>query len=195
MSLTQYIVIYYFLFWAVRIRGCVRRWRQPLLRGPEWFFSVHVVPDFYTGPGKKILHRYWMRMFIPFAVDIPVATAIFISGHFVNLTWLVLGLAVLIHLNHLFSVDLAERQARQFEVAEAEQPVSALVLSMKRRRLRDYTNVRLEVAMALVSILAFAWLTRYYFAAPDHHNLRLVFGQPLLLLYMQAGLVLVKQGV
>jgi hypothetical protein len=73
-------VIFYILFWLVRINGCIRRGRQPLLRGPEWFFNVRAQPDFYTGAGKKILHRYWMRMFIPFAVDTPVAIAIFLSG-------------------------------------------------------------------------------------------------------------------
>jgi hypothetical protein len=76
MTPNQFIVIFYVLFWVVRIKGCVRRGRQPLLRGPEWFFNVPVQPDFYAGAGRKILHRYWMRMFIPFAVDIPVATGL-----------------------------------------------------------------------------------------------------------------------
>src|ERR1700737_4372093 len=104
-------VVFYILFWVIRINGCVRRGRQPLLRGPGWFFDVPVQPDFYTGAGRKILHRYWMRMFIPFAVDIPVAIAIFRSGHLLALNWLMLGLAALIHINHSFSVELAQRQA------------------------------------------------------------------------------------
>jgi hypothetical protein len=119
-------VIFYVLFWVVRINGCGRRGRQPLLRGPEWFFNVHVQPDFYTGAGRKILHRYWMRMFIPFAFDIPVAIAIFLSDRLEDLNWLILGLAALIHINHSHSVDLAERLARPFAVPEAEQPVAAM---------------------------------------------------------------------
>ena|ERR1700691_1602965 len=67
-SADEYVVILYIFFWVVRIRGCFRRGRQPLLRGPEWFFNVHVRPDFYTGAGKKLLHRYWMRMLMPFAL-------------------------------------------------------------------------------------------------------------------------------
>jgi hypothetical protein len=162
------------------------------VRGPEWFFNVHVQPDFYTGPGKRLLHQYWMRIFIPFVVDIPVATAIFISGRFLYLNWLIVGLAALIHINHLLSVGLAQRQAQQFAVAEDAQPAPALVFSIKTRRLRDYTNRNLEVAMAVMSVAAFAWLVRYYFAAPDHHNLRMVFGLPALLLYVQAGLLFAK---
>src|SRR5215813_2706791 len=118
MNIEQYTVIYYILFWMVRINGCVRRGRQPLLRGPEWFFNVHVPPGFYTGAGRRILHRYWMRMFIPFTVDIPVAIAIFLSGHLFHLPVLILGLCALIHINHLFSVNLAERQARAFALPE-----------------------------------------------------------------------------
>jgi hypothetical protein len=94
---------FYLFFWAVRINGCVRRGRQPLLRGPEGFFNVHVRPDFFVGAGKKILRRYWMRMFLPFAVDIPFAIAIFLSGRLQSLTWLILGLAALIHINHSYS--------------------------------------------------------------------------------------------
>jgi hypothetical protein len=180
---------------VVRINGCVRRGRQPLLRGPEWFFDVHVQPDFYTGDGRKILHRYWMRMFIPFAIDIPVAIAIFLSGNLLLLNWLTLGLAALIHINHSFSVDLAQRQARLFAAPESEQPVASVVLSLKPRRLRDYTNRKVELALAISSLVAFAWLVRYYFAAPEHHNLRLVFGVPALLLYLQAAILFVKRVV
>src|SRR5947207_927899 len=143
----QYLVIVYVLFWVVRINGCIRRGRQPLLRGPKWFFNVSVPSGFYAGEGKKLLHRYWMRMFTPFAVDIPLAVAIFLSGHLVFLPWLIVGLCALIHINHSYSVDFAERQARPFAVPGAEQPVATVVLSLAPRRLRDYPNHKLEWAM------------------------------------------------
>jgi len=195
MNSEQFTVIYYILFWVIRINGCVRRGRQPLLRGPDWFFNIHVQPGFYTGAGRRILHRYWMRMFIPFAVDIPVATAIFLSGHLFLLNVLMLGLCALIHINHLFSVDLAERQARPFALPEAEAPVASMMLSLTPRRLRDYTNRKVEWALALSSMVALAWLTRNYLAAPEHHNLRLVFGVPAIFLYFQLGWLFVKRVV
>ncbi len=193
MSIDQSAVIIYILFWIVRINGCFRRGRQPLLRGKEWFFNVHVQPDFYTGAGRKILHRYWMRMFIPFAFDIPLAITIFHSGRLVLLQWLIVGLCALIHINHLYSVELAERQARRFAVPETEQPVTAMALSLTPRRLRDYTNPYVEWVMALSCVVALAWLVRYYLAAPEHHNLRLVFGTPVVMLYLQAGLLFLKR--
>jgi hypothetical protein len=194
-SINEYVVIFYILFWVVRIRGCVRRGRQPLLRGPEWFFNVHVQPGFYTGAGKKLLHHYWMRMLMPFAVDIPIATAIFLSGRLQLLNLLIVALAILIHINHPYSVSLAERQARPFAVAEGEQPVAEMALSLTPRRLRDYTSSKAEWALALTNIAALAWLFRYYFADPQHVNWRVVFGVPAFYLYVQVGMLFVKRVV
>ena len=194
-SADKYVVILYIFFWVVRIRGCFRRGRQPLLRGPEWFFNVHVRPDFYTGAGKKLLHRYWMRMLMPFAVDIPIATAIFLSGRLQLLNFLIVALAILIHINHPYSVSLAERQAQPFAVAEGEQPVAEMALSLTPRRLRDYTNSKVEWALALINIAALAWLFRYYFTDPQHLNWRVVFGVPAFYLYVQVGMLFVKQVV
>jgi len=178
-----------------RIRGIFRRWQQPLVRGPEWFFNVPVQPDFYSGAGKKILDRYRMRMLMPVAIEVVVAAAIFLSGHFLNLAWLIAAMALFIHVNHVYNVDSAERQARPFSLPETEQPAPSVVLSLKPRRLRDYSNRRLERAMTLVTIGVIAWLVRYYLSAPEHHNLRQVFGEPALLLYFQIGLLFVKYVV
>ena len=189
----NYSVVWYGLFWLVRINGCIRRGKQPLLRGKEWFFNVPVQPDFYSCVGRGILRRYWMRMFIPFAADIPLAIGIFISGRYLLLNWLILGLCALIHINHVYSVDLAERQARAFATPEAQQPLACMALSLKPRRLRDYTNAKVECLLTLASVVALAGLARYYFAAPEHHNARLIFGVPIVLLYLQLGLLLVKR--
>ncbi|MGH9702187.1 MAG: hypothetical protein ACRD4K_02335 [Candidatus Acidiferrales bacterium] len=53
----------------------------------------------------------------------------------------------------------------------------------------------MEWALAISSVIAFAWLVRYYFAAPEHHDLRRVFGVPVLYLYLQTGLLFVKRVV
>src|SRR5262249_56294970 len=173
-------VFYYLLLWGgARARGTYRRWQQPLLRGPEWFFNVRVQPDFYAGPGKKLLQSYRMRIFVSYLIEVPVTIAIFVSGHFVYLMWLILGIAAFIHAFHVFSVVMAERQARQFAVSEVEQPAAAIALSLTSRRLRDYTNFRLETAIALSLVISFSWLAYYYFSTPEHHHFREVFAAPL----------------
>jgi hypothetical protein len=189
----QYPLALYAVFWAARIRGCVRRGRQPLLRGKEWFFDVHVQPGFYEGAGKKLLHQYWLRMLIPFAVDIPLAVAIFLRDRFSLIGWLVIGLAVLIHVNHLFSVDLAQRQARPYRADEPEQQQTRVGLLLTPRRLRDYTNPKVEWALAVGALLAFALLLRYYFVSAEHPDVRFVFGVPVLMVYIQLGFLLAKR--
>jgi hypothetical protein len=194
MSFNQLIVIFYIFLWGgSRIRGCVRRWRQPLLRGPEWFFNVRVQSDFYTSRGKPLLDRYRLRMLMPFALEIPVATAIFISGHVQYLTWLAVAMGVLIHVNHLFSVDLKERQARAFTAAEAEEPVPAMVLSLKTRTLSQYSNRTLDRVLLFATIGAIACLLRFYFSS-GHHDWRM-FTLPALALYMEGGLLFAKRVI
>jgi hypothetical protein len=195
MSKDQMVVFLYVVLWAGHISPFIRRWRLPLLRGPEWFLGVRVRPDFYTGPGRKILNRYRLRLLLPFVLEIPLVAAVLIFGHPQQLVWVMLWRAAFIHLNRLFSTDLAERQARPFAAEGAEQPVTSVLLSLKPRRLADYTNLKLEAAMALASLATVAWLLRYYFSAPEHHNFRLVLGAPLLLLYLQVGLLFIKRGI
>jgi len=189
-----YIVTFYAMFWPIRINGCLRRGRQPLLRGRDWFFNVRVRDGFYEGPGRAILRQYWLRMLIPFALDIPWAIWAFETGKLYQLNFLVLAVAVLIHVNHLMSKAIAERQAQAYVVPESTQPAARFALSLAPRRLRDYTNPRFEGALAVVSIAALAWLTHYYFASPLHPSARLVFGVPLYMLYTQAGMLIVKRA-
>ncbi len=195
MSWSQMLIALFVLNGAARVRGCLRRWRQPLLRGPEWFFNVHVQADYYRGAGRRILHGYWLRMLAPVAVELSLAAAIFASGHLVYLAWLVIAASIAIHVNHLFNVDGAERKARQFAVPEDEQPVASVVLSLKPRRLRDYLNPKTERFIVLASAGTVAWLVRYYLQSPRHPGVRAVFGVPALMLYWQVGLLLVEYGI
>jgi hypothetical protein len=189
-----FIVVFYAIFWPIRINGCVRRGRQPLLRGRDWFFNVRVRDGFYDDPGKTILRQYWLRMLIPFAVDVPWAIWIFETGKLYQLNLQILVVAALIHLNHLVSKGIAERQARAYAVPESTRPAERVALSLAPRRLRDYTNPRFEGALALVSIASLGWLTRYYLTSPLHPSARLVFGVPLFQLYAQAGMLIVKRA-
>ena len=177
------------------MRGCFRRWQQPVLRGPEWLFNVRVQDGFYAGAGRKILQNYRLRMFMPIAIEISLAAAIFISGHLLYLSWLIIGASIAVHANHLFNVDKAERESRKFALPEAEQPVSSVMLSLSPRRLRDYTNRRTEKFIVVASAAVTVWLVRYYLHAPGHPGFRAVFGVAALMLYWQLGLLLVKYGI
>src|SRR5690242_6369811 len=144
MSPNQMLLLVFIFCAGSRIRGCVRRWRQPLLRGPEWFFNIPVQQDFYSGAGQRLLRQYRLRMLMPVLLEAVLALGIFISGHPIYLAWLILGISAAIHINHLFNVDRAERKARSFAEPESERPACAMVLSLTPRRLRDYSNPAVE---------------------------------------------------
>jgi len=189
------VIVYPLLWGAARIRGTIRRWNQPLLRGPDWFFDVHVKPGFYTGPGREILRRYRMRIFISYAIEIPLGILVFVSGHLGYFLPLIMGIAAFIHAFHMFTVNMAEREAAPFAVDEPEQEVATFALSLKARRLRDYTNPRVEWTIVLSLAVAFALLVRYYFSAPEHHDFRMVFGVAIFWFYAQLGFLLAKQVI
>lgn len=191
MDREHYLVIFYALFWIARIYGGFRRGRQPLLRGPEWFFNVPVPAGFYNSAGRTLLHRYWMRIVMPLALDIPIAAAMFYTNHVLWLRYLILGECVLIHLNHLQAVDAAERRARAL-IDTPQEPVARVSVSLAPRRLRDYSNAKIEWSLALTTLFVFAWLARYVMTT-GRHDLRFVFAPPLLMLYLQLGLLFVKQ--
>lgn len=190
---TNGIVLTYVFFWVVRIQGWLRRNRQPLLRGPGFFFDVPVEAGFYEGPGRQLLRDYKLRMLIPFAVDLPCAIAIFTTGHLQWLVWLVLALTALIHINHLYSVDLAERQARRFSKHEEQAPVSAIALSLEPRRLRDYSRPGFEWTIGLLAVVALAVMAYGWPLRPGHPGWGHLFASAWFFVYLQLGFLYVKQ--
>jgi pimeloyl-ACP methyl ester carboxylesterase len=192
VTIGQYSLLLYVLFWIVRINGCIRRGREPLLRGSEWFFDVRVPTGFYSGVGRRIVRRYRARMLIPFAADIPLAALIIASGHLGWLNALIVALSVLIHLNHSASVARAQREARAFAIPETEQPATEMALSLAPRRLRDYSNRAVETIIALGTAALFAWLLAYYLTASERPDARGLFAVPALMVYLQLGLLYIK---
>jgi hypothetical protein len=189
----RFALIYYVVAWgAARVRGGIRRWRQPLLRGAEWFFNVHVQDGFYAAEGKRLLRDYRLRMMASFVLELPVALFLIATGRYLYLMLLVLVMILVVHVAHVYNVDYAERQARPFAVPEAEQPVASVALSLKTRRLRDYSNRALEIVIALASVGTFAWLLFVYLTSAPRPGFAWVFGRALLYLYVQLGFLLVK---
>jgi hypothetical protein len=68
-------------------------------------------------------------------------------------------------------------------------------VSLFPRRLRDHTNWMVEWALVASWVGAFVWLARYYMTPSHHVGLRGVFGLPVLMVYMQFALLLIKYVV
>ena len=101
----------------------------------------------------------------------------------------ILALVPAIHVNHLYNVSIAERQAWQFARVEQSQAVmtSTVGLSLTPRRLRNYTNWPLEWVLGLATAGAVLALIHAYRTSPQEHSLRLVFWVPGFYLYFQLG--------
>jgi len=192
--LQQYIVLCYFLFLISRIRGVFRRVKQPHLRGDGWFFDVPVASDFYRGPGLPVLRGYWLRMAIPCVLDV-LAIVMLVTGHTSGLLWVILALVPIIHVNHLYNVSVAERQASRLAKVDQEQMVlvSTVGLSLTPRRLKNYTSWPMEWILGMATVGAILALVHLYRTTPQDHSLRLVFWVPGLYLYLQLGILLVKR--
>lgn len=194
--LQHYAVLVYVLFWVSRIRGVVRRGKQPHLRGPNWFFNVPVPAGFYEGPGRRILRGYWLRMAIPFALDIP-AIGMLLTGYASWLPWLIVAMVPIIYGNHMYNVNIAERQAWHYAKPEDAQAAvtSTVGLSLTPRRLKDYTNWPLEWVMAFATVAAGLVLAHIYWAAPEKPSIRGVFWAPAFYLYVQLGILFAKRVI
>lgn len=184
------IISLYAFAWLSRMHSCVARGQRPLARGPEWFFDTRVQPSFYDGAGKAILHRYWLRMVLPFTVEIPAAIAIFLSGRIWLLNLLIVVMVVLMRVNESAAVRAAERQAEAFAVDDGAR-TTRIALSLAPRRLRDYTKWKREGAFSAAHIAAAFLLIRYYLGS--HADARTVFAGPAFLVYVHAGMLFIKK--
>jgi hypothetical protein len=192
MTIGEFSVALYAIFWIVRINGFVRRSREPLMRGTEWFFDVPVPAGFYAGTGRAILRRYRLRLLVPFAIDVPIAAAIFAWGNVTMLNALIVALSVAIHAGHAMAVDRAEREARRFEDRHRAVPSAGLGVSLATRRVRDYSHPAIEALVALLAVVTFAWLAARYLGSSPRPDVGYLFGTPVLLLYLQAGMLYAK---
>ena len=192
MTIAGFSVALYAIFWIVRINGFIRRSREPLMRGAEWFFDVPVPANFYAGPGRAILRRYRLRLLVPFAIDVPFAAVIFAWGNVAMLNALIVALSVLIHAGHAISVDLAEREARRFEAQDRAGPAAGLGISLATRRMRDYSHPAIEALVALLAVVTFAWLAARYLGTSPRPDPWRLFGTPVLFLYLQLGMLYAK---
>lgn len=195
MSENQILVLLCFVVIATRIPRIVERWKAPLLRGPEWFFNVQVAADFLTGPGAAILRNYRWRLFIPWAIEVPVCAAILAAGlNRIHIMWVILGITLFTRLNYYAVRKAAEDQARRIAGTVAIETPVTVALSLQPRALREYTNPWIEAAIVLVFSGALAWLAYRYATTSDWRALRGPLAVTLMAIYLQAGLLLVKRA-
>jgi len=184
---------------------------MPTAQREEDFFGVRVTPEVYRGAGRHILHQYWFWLVAAF-IAIEVACALVP----VYLNKLVLGLYLqfattfLIPASCFALLDVFHGKAEVFKVEDRGGPAASFALSLKPRRLSDYTHPAFEAMVAIVSIVLLLGLAYRYPTMPGRipvlvnsqgqvteymrKSFSLVFSTPTFLIYTQGWLLLLKHA-
>ncbi|HEV3197182.1 MAG TPA: hypothetical protein VGZ73_04730 [Bryobacteraceae bacterium] len=194
MTENQILVIAWLIGFAGRIPRIVERWTSPFLGGPGWFFGVQVAPDFLAVGGRAILARYRLRLFLPWAIEIPVTVALLATGHKLAILLLISVITLLTRLNYYADRQAAVNQARRFEAASANNPVFTVALSLEPRMLGSYTNRWIETTIVLAVCGSLAWLIYRYTILGDWHRLHGPLAATLVSIYLQIGMLLAKRA-
>jgi hypothetical protein len=194
MSQSQTLWLFYAAILLLRIRATGKRLRLPMIRGQEYFFNVHVGPDFYTGPGRPIFAAYRRWVLLPFLPDLLAVPAILATNRTDYLTYLLFGGMIFGMATYLRSATRATREAKRFAI-DSPAPVAQVALSLTPRRVSDYTNWKIEAILAVLTLgssgaIAWAWLEM-----PDRPAALQFFRVPILIVYVQLGALMLKRAI
>jgi uncharacterized membrane protein len=179
---------------------------MPVLRGEDAFFGVRVPAEFYRGEGRALLRRYWFWLLMVF-VEVEVL-GLLVSLYRAELPLARMASAPLTVLPAFILYILFYRQVRPFAASTENERFAS---SLRRRHLSDYTNIYLEAAVLLLTVLPSLLLVYYYPQLPERipvhwdwlgrpddwarKSFGTVFFLSALLIYMQGLFLLIKRGL
>jgi uncharacterized membrane protein len=178
---------------------------MPLSRNEEAFFGVRVSQEFFNGEGRLILKRYRIWLLIALLVIEAVCLPISISqAELPNLIYARLAAFFLVLFVGFILFLMFYGKVKGFEIVEEKIVVA---LSLKTRRLRDYTQAPLEIVMMVMTALMTFSLIYFYPTLPEripafvdsqgkmewiNKSFSSIFWLPVLLIYLQGLLLLWK---
>jgi hypothetical protein len=168
-------------------------WRAPLKRGEEQFLGIKVEPEFYRNTGAAILRRFRLWALVPLGLEMMLLLALMLSGRWVYALYEQLPAVVLLTLWFNFTAVQFMTRVRLLTSDAPAPVVTGVQLSLAPRRLRDYSDWRVEAVLGGLTLLALLWLLAQWLDIFPPHPRAEVFGTVVLLLYLQAGALLLKQ--
>ncbi|MGH9763764.1 MAG: DUF1648 domain-containing protein, partial [Blastocatellia bacterium] len=187
----------------------LKYWVLPAARREEAFFGIRISSSVYCAEGQQLLTWYRRQLLIALIAIGAIGVAVSISqiGSVPNV--FAAGLATVL-MEWTAAVALYARshsRAKPYETTGEAVPVA---LSLQKRRLADYSNLKLEIALAFLNVVPIVILALAYHSLParipDHiapdgsidwwsdKTLREVFALPFFSLYAQGLLLLSKLG-
>jgi uncharacterized membrane protein len=179
---------------------------MPVMRGEDAFFGVRVSTETYRGEGRRLLHRYWFWLVMIF-IEIE-AIGLIVSLYKGRTEFLQVAPRLLLMPVVMLLYVIFYRQAKRLEVIEEYQRFAS---SLKTRRLADYTNLALEIAIVVLTIAPILVLVYFYPQLPEripthwdwkgtpdswvNKSYFSVFSLAAMLVYMQGLMMMVKHGL
>lgn len=188
MTSENQIYLVFAFFALVQLVVLWKRWNMPLVRGREWFLTARVAPDFYDGPGRRILNMYRVWMTAPYVLEALAVVAIVRSGSPARLMYLMVAMVMLTLANHVAAGIVTMKQVRPFALAGSSGSATARVS-------HGYVNFRLEGALALLNLAGLAFAAQGYSREEWPHAFLDFFAIPLLFLYLQLGILVARRSL
>jgi uncharacterized membrane protein len=135
--------ISYSLIVLTRVMALKMRLRMPTMRGRDTFFGCRVPPDFYSGPGRRIMRAYHLGIVLPPIFEALLIAPVIYWGHpgWIMFTLCLTSLVLIIWAR--VNVKRVARMARPYVIVE-EQPAAPVSLQFETRRLTKYRNIPME---------------------------------------------------
>lgn len=178
----------------IRCKSLYRLWNIPHAFGAGRFFGLpvpaHAVP--------VLLRRYHAWLLLPFLPEVVLVAALAWWGTLRVLVLQQTITCVLVSVYHSFVAAWFARKGKWLAVADNWKPVAGVALSLRVRRLADYTNPLFELVLVVATATALALIASTYPIEGGVDPLPTIlwlFQYPLLLIYVQLGGLLLKHGL
>jgi uncharacterized membrane protein len=145
--------ISYGLIVLTRVMAFKMRLRLPGMRGPETFFGCKVPPDFYSGPGRRIMRAYYFGIAVPPILEALLIAPIIYWGHPGWIMTVLFATSFALIIWARINVKRVTRLAKPFIVSE-EQPPAAVSLQFETRRLISYRNLPMDALVWIFNLAA-----------------------------------------
>jgi hypothetical protein len=146
------------LFLGIRAASFIRFWRTPFYFGADKFFGLPLAPDV----SRPLLRRYRSRLMLVYLPDALCAVAAYLWGGLIGLAFEQIAGAIVTRLCQTLVAIHTIRQTKLLAAEGSWKPVASVALSLKTRRLRDYLDLRFELALPLFTVASLAIVASYF---------------------------------
>jgi hypothetical protein len=180
------------IFLGLRVAALVHFWKSPFSFGADKFFGLPLPSE----QAKPLLRRYRAQLFFIYVPDAICASAAFYSGGLLGVALEQIAASFVTRVYHTLLAIHTIRRAKSLAAGGTWMPVRSIALSLKTRRLSDYTNLAFELLIAVATIGSVSLLIYDYWQEPHRARFPGSFARTStfvgLLIYLQLGSLLVK---